>query len=167
MQFPSRPKEFNRNANQPNRNMSDMETAPNTKLGKQGLVHIGTGVNVTGTFEACDIAEIHGSLNGEIQTRELIIHEGGHLTGMATCGLARILGELDGEIEATELLQIQATGRVDGKINYTRLVIEDGGIIKGDVSPSKEPAQHKAATPTNKASNVTSVKNTAQDHAAE
>ena len=140
-----------------------METAPNTKLGKQGLVHIGTGVNVTGTFEACDIAEIYGSLNGEIQTRELIIHEGGHLTGMATCGLARIIGELDGEIEATELLQIQATGRVDGKINYTRLVIEDGGLIKGDVSPSTEPVLQKAAILANKTPDVTSVKNTNQD----
>jgi cytoskeletal protein CcmA (bactofilin family) len=163
MQFPSRSREFNRNANQPNRNISDMETAPNTKLGKQGLVHIGTGVNVTGTFEACDIAEIYGSLNGEIQTRELIIHEGGHLTGMATCGLARILGELDGEIEVTELLQIQATGRVDGKINYTRLVIEDGGLIKGDVSPSAEPVLQKAAILANKTPDVTSVKNTNQD----
>ena len=140
-----------------------METEPNTKLGKQGLVHIGTGVNVTGTFEACDIAEIHGSLNGEIQTRELIIHEGGHLTGMGTCRLARILGALDGEIEATELLQIQATGRVDGKINYTRLVIEDGGLIKGDVSPSTEPVLQKAATPNNKTPDVTSVKSTNQD----
>ena len=140
-----------------------METEPNTKLEKQGLVHIGTGVNVTGTFEACDTAEIHGSLNGEIQTRELIIHEGGHLTRMATCGLARILGELDGEIEATELLQIQATGRVDGKINYTRLVIEDGGLIKGDVSPSTEPVLQKAATPNNKTPDVTSVKSTNQD----
>ena len=163
MQFPSRSRAFNRNENQPNRNISDMETEPNSKLVKQGLVHIGTGVNVTGTFEACDIAEIHGSLNGEIQTRELIIHEGGHLTGMATCRLARILGELDGEIEATELLQIQATGRVDGKINYTRLVIEDGGLIKGDVSPSTEPVLQKAATPNNKTPDVTSVKSTNQD----
>ena len=163
MQFPSRSRAFNRNENQPNRNISDMETEPNSKLVKQGLVHIGTGVNVTGTFEACDIAEIHGSLNGEIQTRELIIHEGGHLTGMATCRLARILGELDGEIEATELLQIQATGRVDGKINYTRLVIEDGGLIKGDVSPSTEPVLQKAATPNNKTPDETSVKSTNQD----
>ena len=91
------------------------------------------------------------------------IHEGGHLTGMATCGLARILGELDGEIEATELLQIQATGRVDGKINYTRLVIEDGGLIKGDVSPSTEPVLQKAAILANKTPDVTSVKNTNQD----
>ena len=27
--------------------------------------------------------------------------------------------------------------RVDGKIGYARLVIEDGGLIKGEVSPNK------------------------------
>ena len=56
---------------------------------------------------------------------------------MAICEIARISGKLDGEIEASELLQIENTGRVDGKIGYARLVIEDGGLIKGDVSPNK------------------------------
>ena len=140
-----------------------MGTGPNTKLGTEGLVHIGTGVNVIGTFEACDIVEIHGSLDGEIQTRELIIHEDGYLAGMATCQIARILGGLDGEIEATELLQIQATGRLDGKVNYTRLMIEDGGLITGEVCPSTKPIQQKAATLTNKALDVTPAKTTNQD----
>ena len=56
---------------------------------------------------------------------------------MAICEIARISGKLDGEIEASELLQIENTGRVDGKIGYARLVIEDGGLIKGEVSPNK------------------------------
>ena len=60
-----------------------------------GMVHIGSGIKVRGTFEACDIAEIHGSLDGEIQTRELIIHEGGQLAGMAICEIARISGKLE------------------------------------------------------------------------
>jgi cytoskeletal protein CcmA (bactofilin family) len=163
MQFPGQPKEFPHDASQSIRNVSDMETGPNTKLEKQGLVHIGTGVNVKGTFEDCDTVEIHGSLDGEIQTRELIIHEDGYLTGMATCQIARILGGLDGEIEATELLQIQATGRLDGKVNYTRLMIEDGGLITGEVCPSTKPIQQKAATLTNKTLDVTPAKTSDQD----
>ena len=49
-----------------------MRKGPNAKLKKQGLVNIGTGANVTGIFEACNITEIHGSLDGVIQMRELI-----------------------------------------------------------------------------------------------
>ena len=113
------------------------KNAQKMKSATPGLVHIGSGIKVRGTFEACDIAEIHGSRDGEIQTRELIIHEGGQLAGMAICEIARISGKLDGEIEASELLQIENTGRVDGKIGYARLVIEDGGLIKGEVSPNK------------------------------
>ena len=60
-------------------------------------------------------------LMGEIQTRELIIREGGQLAGMAICEIARISGKLDGEIEASELLQIENTGRVDGKIGYVHV----------------------------------------------
>ena len=76
-------------------------------------------------------------LGWEIQTRELIIHEGGQLAGMAICEIARISGKLDGEIEASELLQIENTGKVDGKISYARLVIQDGGLIKGEVFRTK------------------------------
>ena len=121
---------------QPRRNVNVIEEKPDAK---QGSVHIGAAVKVMRTFAACDIAEIYGSLDGEIQARELIIHEGGHLTGMAVCRFAHIAGELDGEIEASELLKIQSTGRADGKIGYARLVIEDGGLIKGELFPSTTP----------------------------
>ena len=65
---------------------------------------------------------------------------------MAICEIARISGKLDGEIEASELLQIENTGRVDGKIGYARLVIEDGGLIKGEVSPNKISLQQDMPT---------------------
>ena len=126
---------------------AEFKPQANPQSSQQGLVHIGADVKVTGKFEACDIAEIHGSLDGEIQTNELIIHEGGHLTGMAVCKVVRISGALDGEVDASELLQIQAKGRVDGKINYTRLVIEDGGILKGDVSPNSKIQGSKPEVP--------------------
>ena len=137
MDFPNRP--TNQNLQPGSRTMTLLEekNVQKMKSATPGLVHIGSGIKVRGTFEACDIAEIHGSLDGEIQTRELIIHEGGQLAGMAICGIARISGKLDGEIEASELLQIEDTGMVDGKVGYARLVIEDGGLIKGEVSPNK------------------------------
>jgi len=142
MQFANRLQQPERD--QPRRNISVMEEKPDAK---QGLVHIGADVKVMGTFKACDIAEIHGSLDGEIQTRELIIHEGGHLTGMAVCRFAHIAGALDGEIEASELVKIQSTGRVDGKLGYARLAIEDGGLIKGEVFPSTTPKLIKPKPP--------------------
>ena len=163
MNFPNRPTEQNLQTRPRMMTPHEEKNAPKIKSGTPGIVLIGSGIKVRGTFEACDIAEIHGSLDGEIQTRELIIHEGGQLAGMAICKIARISGKLDGEIEAAELLQIENTGRVDGRVSYARLVIEDGGLIKGDVSPSTEPVLQKAATPNNKTPDVTSVKSTDQD----
>tara|TARA_Y100001934_G_scaffold255658_1_gene322897 strand:- start:416 stop:985 length:570 start_codon:yes stop_codon:yes gene_type:complete len=146
MEFPNRPQEHGTQSRQNLMTTQDTINVTTAHSGTPGIVHIGNGVKVTGTFEACDIAEIHGSLDGEIQTRELIIHEGGQLTGMAICKIARISGRLEGEIEASELLQIQNTGRVDGKIGYARLVIEDGGLIKGEVSPNKNRAPQDLLT---------------------
>jgi len=137
MNFPNRPTEQNLQTRPRMMTPHDEKNAPKIKSGTPGIVLIGSGIKVRGTFEACDIAEIYGSLDGEIQTRELIIHEGGQLAGMAICKIARISGKLDGEIEAAELLQIENTGRVDGKVSYARLVIEDGGLIKGEVSPNQ------------------------------
>ena len=137
MDFPNRPTKQNLQPRPQTMTLLEEKNAQMMRSATPGMVHIGSGIKVRGTFEACDIAEIHGSLDGEIQTRELIIHEGGQLAGMAICEIARISGKLDGEIEASELLQIENTGRVDGKIGYARLVIEDGGLIKGEVSPNK------------------------------
>jgi cytoskeletal protein CcmA (bactofilin family) len=162
MNFPNRPTEQNLQTRPRMMTPHEEKNAPKIKSGTPGIVLIGSGIKVRGTFEACDIAEIHGSLDGEIQTRELIIHEGGQLAGMAICKIARISGKLDGEIEAAELLQIENTGRVDGRVSYARLVIEDGGLIKGDVSPSTEPVLQKAAIPANETPDVTSVKNNNQ-----
>ena len=137
MDFPNHPTKQNLQPRSQTMTLLEEKNAQMMRSATPGMVHIGSGIKVRGTFEACDIAEIHGSLDGEIQTRELIIHEGGQLAGMAICEIARISGKLDGEIEASELLQIENTGRVDGKIGYARLVIEDGGLIKGEVSPNK------------------------------
>lgn len=141
MEFPNRSQEHNPSTRQQTMTPHEVKNIPKVNSCTPGIVHIGKGVKVTGTFEACDVAEIFGSLDGEIQTRELVIHEGGQLTGMAICKIARISGILDGEIEASELLQIQKTGRVQGKIGYARLVIEDGGLIKGEVSPKQDDRQ--------------------------
>ena len=146
MDFPNRPTE--QNSQSKPRTMTHLEENNSTKMksASPGMVHIGSGIKVRGTFEACDVAEIHGSLDGEIQTRELIIHEGGQLAGMAICEIARISGKLDGEIEASELLQVENTGKVDEKISYARLVIQDGGLIKGEVSPDKNDLSNDLST---------------------
>ena len=170
MNFPNRPTEQNLQTRPRMMTPHEEKNAPKIKSGTPGIVLIGSGIKVRGTFEACDIAEIHGSLDGEIQTRELIIHEGGQLAGMAICEIARISGKLDGEIEASELLQIENTGRVDGKIGYARLVIEDGGLIKGEVSPNKisEPQDMPTRPITNPKDDKPKVKNSepSKDHVA-
>ena len=170
MDFPNHPTKQNLQPRSQTMTLLEEKNAQMMRSATPGMVHIGSGIKVRGTFEACDIAEIHGSLDGEIQTRELIIHEGGQLAGMAICEIARISGKLDGEIEASELLQIENTGRVDGKIGYARLVIEDGGLIKGEVSPNKisEPQEMPTRPVTNPKDNKPKVKNSepSKDHVA-
>ena len=146
MDFPNRPTKQNLQPRSQTMTLLEEKNAQMMRSATPGMVHIGSGIKVRGTFEACDIAEIHGSLDGEIQTRELIIHEGGQLAGMAICEIARISGKLDGEIEASELLQVENTGKVDGKISYARLVIQDGGLIKGEVSPDKNDLSNDLST---------------------
>ena len=144
MEFPNRPQGNNPASERRKMTAHEVNNFPKMNAGTAGIVQIGIGVKVTGTFDACEIAEIYGSLDGKIKTRELVIHEGGRLTGVAICKMARISGELSGEIEASELLQIHNTGTVDRKIGYTRLVIEDGGLIKGEVSPKENDLQQRA-----------------------
>ena len=59
MNFANRPTEQNLQTRPRMMTPHDEKNAPKIKSGTPGIVLIGSGIKVRGTFEACDIAEIH------------------------------------------------------------------------------------------------------------
>ena len=89
----------------------------------------------------CDTLVVEGMVEATMDSRVIQIAEKGAFKGSAGIDLAEIRGDFDGELTVRQKLVVYSTGRVTGKIRYSKLVIEEGGQISGDVQVNGRQAE--------------------------
>jgi cytoskeletal protein CcmA (bactofilin family) len=114
---------------------SKLTVGPNIKL---------KGVEITD----CDTLVVEGSVEATMDSRVMHITEIGAFKGSADIDYAEIHGEFNGDLTVREKLVIYSTGRVNGKIRYGKVVIEEGGQLMGDIQFGT--ANHAKALPPTK-----------------
>ncbi|HEY9381805.1 MAG TPA: polymer-forming cytoskeletal protein [Burkholderiales bacterium] len=82
----------------------------------------------------CDTLVVEGRVEASMDSRVIQIAEHGAFLGTVGIDIAEIHGRFDGELTARKQLVIRSTGRVNGKIRYGKLVIEEGGELSGDIA---------------------------------
>lgn len=107
-------------AAQPVEGGSKLTVGPNIKL---------KGVEITD----CDTLVVEGLVEATMDSRVIRISETGAFKGSAEIDFAEIRGTFDGNLTVRQKLMIHATGRVNGKIHYGKLVIEEGGQLTGQI----------------------------------
>jgi cytoskeletal protein CcmA (bactofilin family) len=93
----------------------------------------------------CDTLVVEGRVEATMDSRVIRIAENGAFAGKVSIDIAEIHGSFEGELTARSQLIIHATGRVQGKIRYGKLVIDEGGELCGDInalSAEKAPRFH-------------------------
>ena len=93
----------------------------------------------------CDTLVVEGRVEATMDSRVIRIAENGSFAGKVSIDIAEIHGCFEGELTARSQLIIHATGRVQGKIRYGKLVIDEGGELCGDInalSAEKSPRFH-------------------------
>jgi cytoskeletal protein CcmA (bactofilin family) len=120
---------------------------------------VGPNIKLKGSeITDCEILVVEGRVEASMNSRDIRIAEGGVFSGKAEIDVAEVRGTFEGELTARKRLVIYATGRVSGVIRYGAMMIEEGGIIAGDVatlsagaSVAKLPAQTTAHEPAQEA----------------
>ena len=69
-----------------------------------------------------------------MNSRDIRIAEGGVFSGKAEIDVAEVRGTFEGELTARKRLVVYATGRVNGTIRYGALMVEEGGVISGNMA---------------------------------
>lgn len=82
----------------------------------------------------CDTLVVEGRVEATMDSRVIRIAENGAFAGKVSIDIAEIHGSFEGELTARSQLIIHATGRVQGKIRYGKLVIDEGGELCGDIN---------------------------------
>ena len=93
---------------------------------------LGSGTVIEGTFRFDSPVCIDGTLLGEVSsTSVLIVGEEANVRARIKVGSLIVMGTVIGDVEATDLVEIRATGHLDGDILAKRLSVEEGGWFDG------------------------------------
>lgn len=94
--------------------------------------HIASGTKISGDIETNGDFRLDGVLVGTINSKgKVVLGESGRIEGEVICQNANISGEIKGKIIVKELLALQATARIHGDIETSKLSIEPGANFTG------------------------------------
>lgn len=93
---------------------------------------IGRGVRVEGTLQATGDVQINGDFAGKlVADGDVVIGDSAEIEADISAQNVYVAGEVIGHIDAIDKIEILETGKIDGNVNSSSLVIESGGILKG------------------------------------
>ena len=100
---------------------------------RRQIAWIGQAVRVEGKIVASQDIRIDGHVSGAIEVgqHELVLGQKSEVKADVTCRSVLVGGTLQGDVTATDRIQIQATGVLLGDVVSPRLIIHDGGLLKG------------------------------------
>jgi cytoskeletal protein CcmA (bactofilin family) len=123
--------------------MSELERNGRT-AGEPSCAYFGEGVVFKGSITAPEKVVVHGSVEGEVVARDLLVGPTGIIKGKVSVDQADIQGKIFDRIEAKVCLSLRKTGRIEGSTIYGEIEIEKGGVLSGEVSTIKGSEGHHA-----------------------
>jgi cytoskeletal protein CcmA (bactofilin family) len=105
------------------------------KPAEKPSMDLGTSVVIKGELSASEDQTLCGHLEGSVRLPEhtLTIGANAEVKAEIVAKTVIILGSVTGNVTATERLDVRATGSVIGDVASPRLVIADGGTLRGKV----------------------------------
>ena len=109
---------------------------------RRQVAWIGQGVTIEGTIKSDQDIRIDGHVQGTIEVgdQELVLGPGSDVKADVNARSVLVGGKLEGDVTVTERLQIQSTGVLLGDVVAPRLIIQDGGMLRGkaDVAGTRQ-----------------------------
>lgn len=94
---------------------------------------IGAGTEIRGSVTVNGTLRIDGYVDGEIQAQgEVVVGESGRVAATLTAANLSVAGVVDGDVTVRGRLTIAPTGRVLGNAKVGALIVEEGGILRGE-----------------------------------
>jgi cytoskeletal protein CcmA (bactofilin family) len=108
---------------------------------------IPAALTVRGDIEVANDLAVAGDVQGAIwaDQRVVTVNEGGSVTGDIIAGDVTVRGSFRGTILASAVVEIAASGEVEGRIIAPRLILREGGSLNGSVQPQRVEAAFRVA----------------------
>ena len=108
---------------------------PKSDARREAKLVVGPEIKIKGVeISDCDTLVVEGRIEATLDSRVLEITEHGVFQGTIAVDNAEIHGRFEGELTVRKQLVIHATGKCSGKIRYTKIKVEEGAEIAGEIS---------------------------------
>jgi cytoskeletal protein CcmA (bactofilin family) len=88
---------------------------------------------VKGEIRNCREIDIYGYIEGKLAAQNVLIHPDGTFYGLLKTESADIQGTLQGDVFVNQLINIRASGSVNGNIQYGQLAMEMGANLSAQL----------------------------------
>ena len=93
---------------------------------------IGEGTEIKGHINCDSDLRIDGKVIGNVTTKsKMVLGSAGVIEGDLVAFSADISGHLKGNLDISDILYLKASGKIDGNIGTSKMVIESGGEFNG------------------------------------
>jgi cytoskeletal protein CcmA (bactofilin family) len=110
-------------------------TEPKVDARREAKLVVGPEIKIKGVeISDCDTLVVEGRIEATLDSRVLEITEHGVFQGTIAVDNAEIHGRFEGELTVRKQLVIHGTGKCSGKIRYTKIKVEEGAELSGEIS---------------------------------
>lgn len=113
----------------------------------KGLLVLGEGVSIKGTFLVPDKATISGTVEGELIAKEINVLQTGIVRGKVVADVIDISGQVFDSLTSKRSLLVRSSGVLTGTVKYAELEIEKGGRLEGQLDRVSGDGSSAAARP--------------------
>lgn len=117
--------------------MSEYSSSKTESTENSSCAFFGEGVTFKGSITAPERIVVHGTVEGDLAARDLLVGPTGTIKGNVRVDLADVQGKILQNVEARVCLSLRKTGRIEGSAVYGEIEIEKGGVLSGEVSSIK------------------------------
>lgn len=90
------------------------------------------GITLSGRLFGEGVVQVEGVVEGELDLQgSATIASTGLVRGPVTADVVRVAGRIEGTVVGREHVRLEKTGRIEGDVATTSLVVEDGGRFNG------------------------------------
>ena len=111
----------------------------------KGSLFVGEGVVVKGTFEVPEMAVVAGLVEGELNTKEVLVDATGIVNGRINAEIVEIRGEVTQGLHVTNHLNIKSSAKITGLTQYAEMSVEKGAKLSGELRVIE--SQHSFSSP--------------------
>jgi cytoskeletal protein CcmA (bactofilin family) len=114
-------------------------TAGTTQNGGTNVVTLGPRDSLHGRLDIHGDLKIHGTVEGELKASgDVLVESTATVQASIEGANVNVRGQVNGNVTARKRLTLGGSGKLNGEVKVSRLTVEDGATLNGNVTMTPE-----------------------------